>query len=106
MEGIANALTHEEAVEKAKDLAVKIKSRFTLTEELSRQPQENIQDMIDSGLVRILTPNRWGGHELDFNSFSKLTMEMAKADPSAGWCYSLLVVHSWMLSLFSRGSAA
>jgi alkylation response protein AidB-like acyl-CoA dehydrogenase len=100
MNQLTKTLTHEEAVERARDLAVKIKTRFTLTEELSRQPQENIQDMIDSGLVRVLTPKRWGGHELDFNTFSKVTMEVAKADPSAGWCYSLLVIHSWMLSYF------
>ena len=45
MEGIANALTHEEAVEKAKELAATIKTRFKLTEEISRQPEETIQEL-------------------------------------------------------------
>jgi 3-hydroxy-9,10-secoandrosta-1,3,5(10)-triene-9,17-dione monooxygenase len=53
---LAKALTPEEAVERARSLAIKIKPRLKLTEELSRQPEENIQDFIDSGLVRIMTP--------------------------------------------------
>ena len=72
MNQLTKTLTHEEAVERARDLAVKIKTRFTLTEELSRQPQENIQDMIDSGLVRVLTPKRWGGHDWILILFLKL----------------------------------
>jgi 3-hydroxy-9,10-secoandrosta-1,3,5(10)-triene-9,17-dione monooxygenase len=97
---LAKALTLEEAVKSARSLATKIKPRFKLTEELSRQPEENIQDFIDSGLVRIMTPKKWGGHELDFQTLSKTALEVAKADPSAGWCYSLLVIHSWMLAYF------
>ena len=85
---LTKSLTHEEAIERAKNLAIKIKPRFKLTEELSRQPQENIQDFIDSGLVRTMTPRRWGGHELDFITLSKTAVEIAKADPSRGWCYA------------------
>ena len=40
MNQLTKTLTHEEAVERARDLAVKIKTRFTLTEELSRQPRK------------------------------------------------------------------
>ena len=106
MNQLTKQLTHEEAIERARNLAIKIKPRFKLTEELSRQPQETIQDFIDSGLVRTMTPKRWGGHELDFNTLSKTAVEIAKADPSAGWCYTL-VAHSFMdACLLSGGSAA
>ena len=53
-----------------------------------------------SGLIRAMVPKRWGGHELGFNTLFKTAMEVAKADPSAGWCYTLLLVHSWMLAYF------
>jgi alkylation response protein AidB-like acyl-CoA dehydrogenase len=97
---LTNELTHEEAVERARNVAIKIKPRFTLTEELFRQPQETIQNFIDSGLVRAMTPKHWGGDELGFNTLSKTAVEIAKADPSAGWCYTLLLIHSWMLAYF------
>ncbi|MGE8081895.1 acyl-CoA dehydrogenase family protein [Peribacillus loiseleuriae] len=95
-------LTHEEAVERAKNLATQIKPRFKITEELRHQPQETIQDFIDSGLIRTVVPKRWGGYELGFNTLFRTGVEVAKADPSAGWVYTLLLVHTWMLAYFSE----
>lgn len=93
-------MTHEEAVERAKDVAVRVRTRFKLTEELCHQPQETIQDFTDAGLIRAMIPKRWGGYELGFDTLFRTGVEIAKADPSAGWCYTLLVVHSWMLAYF------
>ena len=53
-----------------------------------------------------MVPKRWGGHELDFNTLFRTAIEVAKADPSAGWCYTLLVVHSWMLAFFPEEAQA
>lgn len=100
MNQLTTQLTHEEAVDRAREIASQLKSRFKLSEELCRQPEETIQDFIDAGLIRAMVPKRWGGHELDFNTLFKTGVEIAKADPSAGWCYTLLVVHSWMLAYF------
>ncbi len=93
-------LTHEEAVERAKQVAARVKTRFHTTEELHRQPMETIQDFTDAGLIRAMVPKRWGGHELGFDTLFKTALEIAKADPSAGWCYTLLVVHAWMLAYY------
>ena len=30
-----------------------------------------------------MTPKKWGGHELGFDTFSKTALEIGKADPSA-----------------------
>ena len=106
MEGIANALTHEEAVEKAKELAATLKTRFKLTEEMTRQPEETIQELRDSGLIRTMVPKRFGGSELDFNTLFRTAIEIAKVDPSAGWCYTLLVVHAWQLAIFPEQAQA
>ena len=100
MNQITEKLTHEEAVERAKGLYANLKSRFKLTEEMGRQPLETIQEFKDAGLVRALVPERWGGYELGFDTLFRTTAEVAKADPSAGWCYTLLLTHSWMLAYF------
>lgn len=100
MNQLTTQLTHEEAVERAREIASQLKTRFKLSEELCRQPEETIQDFIDAGLIRAMVPKRWGGHELDFNTLFRTGVEIAKAEPSAGWCYTLLVVHSWMLAYF------
>ena len=106
MEGIANALTHEEAVEKAKELAATLKNRFKLTEEISRQPEETIQELRESGLIHAMVQKRFGGSELDFNTLFRTAIEIAKVDPSAGWCYTLLVVHAWQLAFFPEEAQA
>lgn len=100
MSSLTKTLTHEEAVDIVRELAVKIKPRFKLTEELGHQPEETVQDFIHSGLISAMIPKRWGGHELGFDTLYKTAVEIAKADPSAGWCYTLLVVHSWMLAYY------
>jgi 3-hydroxy-9,10-secoandrosta-1,3,5(10)-triene-9,17-dione monooxygenase len=63
-------------------------------------PQETIQEIVNAGLVRLLVPRRWGGHELSFDAFVDSVIEIAKADGSAGWCYSFLLAQAWLLAHF------
>jgi 3-hydroxy-9,10-secoandrosta-1,3,5(10)-triene-9,17-dione monooxygenase len=93
-------LTYEEAIERAKSLVPGVSSRSNEGELLRHQPLENIQDFIESGLVRSLVPRRWGGHELNWKTLADTAIEVSKGDASAGWCYSLLLLHSWMLAFF------
>ncbi|WP_428911527.1 acyl-CoA dehydrogenase family protein [Niallia sp. Krafla_26] len=106
MTKLANALTHEEAVQRAQELAAKIKPRFKVTEEISRQPEETIEELRETGLVHAMVPKRWGGSELDFNTLFRTAIEIAKADPSTGWIYTLAVVHAWQLAFFPEEAQA
>lgn len=91
-------MTHEDAVALAKKLAEKARGRIKEGEILNRQPDETIQEIVDSGLVRALQPLRFHGHELTFDTLVDTTMEIAKVNPAAGWCYTLILVHQWMLA--------
>jgi 3-hydroxy-9,10-secoandrosta-1,3,5(10)-triene-9,17-dione monooxygenase len=95
-----NKLSYEEAMERAKNLVPSIRSRSREGELLRHQPLENIQEFIESGLVRTMVPKRWGGHELNWKTLADTAIEVSKGDASAGWCYSLLLLHSWMLAFF------
>ena len=96
----AKSLTHEEAVARARALAPLISEQAAAAEAQRRLPAEVVQAMVEAGLVRLLTPARWGGHELGFDTAVETIIEIAKADASAGWCYSFFNMHSWMLALF------
>ncbi len=98
MKNITSQMTYEEALEKAKSLAKVIRERGKYTEELRKIPKETIDDIVKSGLVRLLQPARWGGHELPLEALVDTTIEISKADPSSGWCYTLLGLHSYMLA--------
>ena len=96
----SSCMTYEEAISRARALAPAIQERATAAETQRRQPDKTIRDIIDAGLVRLLTPRRWGGHELSFDGFVDSVIEIAKADGSAGWCYSFLNIHSWVMAAF------
>jgi 3-hydroxy-9,10-secoandrosta-1,3,5(10)-triene-9,17-dione monooxygenase len=100
MQDVMKIFTHEEAVGHAKGLFDSIRSRAKQSEELRHQPPETIQEILSSGLVRVLIPQRWGGHELSWKTLVDTAIEISKADPSAGWCYSLLLLHNWMLAFW------
>lgn len=93
-------LTHEKAMELVREMLPAIRSRAARSEELRSQPKETIQAFRNAGLIRALMPKRWGGSELGIDTMYQTTREIAKADPSAGWCFGLLVLHSWMLAYY------
>jgi 3-hydroxy-9,10-secoandrosta-1,3,5(10)-triene-9,17-dione monooxygenase len=95
-----SGMTHKEAVARARALAPVIRERAARAEEQRRQPEETIQAIVDAGLVRLLMPRRWGGYELSYDALADSAIEIARADASAGWCYSFLVAHASMLAHF------
>ncbi len=92
--------THKEAVARAQALAPVVAEHASTAETLRRLPENIVQAIVDAGLVRLLTPARWGGHELSFDTVVETIIEFAKADASVGWCYSFFNMHSWMLARF------
>jgi 3-hydroxy-9,10-secoandrosta-1,3,5(10)-triene-9,17-dione monooxygenase len=65
-----------------------------------RIPDDSAQDMLAAGLARILVPTRFGGYELDHDTWFDVILEISKADASHGWCASLIVHHAHMLGQF------
>jgi 3-hydroxy-9,10-secoandrosta-1,3,5(10)-triene-9,17-dione monooxygenase len=91
-------LTPGEVVERAKACAPAIRERAFEAEKARCQPPETIRELIGSGLTRLLTPRRWGGYELDFEAAVAAILEIGKADASAAWCYSFILIHNWFLA--------
>ena len=100
----ANEMTPVEAVARARALAETARARAPEAEALRRVPEAMIRDFIDAGLVRLLTPRVFGGHELSLDAFVDATLEIAKADGSIGWCFSFLNIHSWLLATFPEAA--
>src|SRR5258708_301152 len=94
-------MTYEEAMVRAQAFVPAIIERAAAAEAQRRLPEDIVQAIVDAGLVRLLTPARWGGHELGINAYVDSTLEIAKADASVGWCYSFFIMHTCMLAFFS-----
>src|SRR5580658_9892975 len=60
---------------------------------------ETIAEMQAAGFFRVLQPKRWGGYEMDLNTFYDIEMALGEGDMSAGWTYGVLGAVSWFLGL-------
>ncbi|HLF76876.1 MAG TPA: acyl-CoA dehydrogenase family protein [Dehalococcoidia bacterium] len=74
-----------------------LKQRAAQTEDLRQIPAETIGDLADAGLLRVANPKRFGGYEYDVDLLSEVTMELGRGCGSTAWCYSVWLVHNWMV---------
>jgi 3-hydroxy-9,10-secoandrosta-1,3,5(10)-triene-9,17-dione monooxygenase len=84
----------------ARTLVPVFAERSATTESMRRVPDETIADLRDLGLFRVQQPARYGGSELGFITLFELGVELSRACTSAGWVYSVLASHSWVVGQF------
>ena len=70
-----------------------------------RIPDETIADMQRAGLFRVLQPKRWGGYEMDLNTFYDVELALAEGDMSTAWIYGVSGVHPWFMALLDDRAA-
>ena len=63
-------------------------------------PDETIEDFRRAGLFRVLQPARFGGLELDFAVFARITKELAHGCASSAWVYCVVEELFWVLATF------
>src|SRR5579875_2266390 len=88
--------SRDEAVERASALHDRLRERLPQGQELRRLPDQNVADILESGLYGVMKPKRYGGSELGTETMVDVTVELASADPSTGWVYMLWTAHMWM----------
>src|SRR5207247_3617763 len=77
--GISPALlSREELLRGAAELVPVLKSRATRTEQLRQIPAETVQDLRDSGLIRIGNPRRYGGHDVEVDTAFDVGFELGR----------------------------
>ncbi len=101
----ASPITHigmsrAEAIECAKAIGEVAKRNAIETEELRRMPAENINAIMESGLMPLLRPAMFGGYESDWITHIDCISEVARHCGSTGWCMSFLIQHQFYLSYF------
>ncbi|HYK69272.1 MAG TPA: acyl-CoA dehydrogenase family protein [Streptosporangiaceae bacterium] len=92
--------SHDEALERARELRDRLRERMPLGQEMRRLPDENVADILESGLYGVMKPKRYGGSELGTETMIDVTIELASADPSVGWVYMLWAAHMWMQAMW------
>jgi len=63
-----------------------------------RLPDEAIELLVESGLVRILRPARLGGYEADPVTYVDVGRELGKGMPALAWIFGVLSIHEWYMA--------
>jgi alkylation response protein AidB-like acyl-CoA dehydrogenase len=92
--------SYEEAMEVARSLGPRLRERVTDAEQLRRLPAETVTDLLESGLIGVMKPTRFGGSELGAETLIDVTVELASHCASSGWVYMLWAAHMWMQALW------
>jgi 3-hydroxy-9,10-secoandrosta-1,3,5(10)-triene-9,17-dione monooxygenase len=90
----------------ARQLGPALIERLSRADELRRLPDETVADFEQAGFFRILQPKRWGGLELDPQTFFQVQIEIARACASSAWVLGVVGAHAWQLALFDERAQA
>ncbi|AWV03886.1 flavin-dependent monooxygenase [Burkholderia sp. JP2-270] len=89
-------------IARAEALAPTLAGRAAQAEAQGRIPADTIADMQAAGFFKVLQPKRYGGYELDPQTFFDIQMALARGCMSTAWVYGVVGVHNWQLALFDE----
>jgi len=95
-------LTAAEAIARARALVPVLSERAAKTEALRRLPDETFADLLESRLLGISQPRRFGGSELTLTDAFDIINLLSQGCGSTGWTYALLAAHGWFLAQFGE----
>jgi alkylation response protein AidB-like acyl-CoA dehydrogenase len=92
--------TVPDLVARARELAPLLRKNAAAGEANRRVEEETIQAATKAGLMRICTPKRYGGWEMNTRAMLDVSSALAEADGSAAWVVNLNNICCWLTSLF------
>ena len=98
--------TREELIDRARSLAPLFADQAAASERLRRPTDEAMKAVEDAEIFKLMVPRRYGGLELDMDTFIEVGLALAEGDASLAWVTSFLIEHNWMfmvIFLFSHG---
>lgn len=92
--------TTADLVARAEALVPVLRERAGACEAGNKVLDETIRDFQDAGFFKILQPQRYGGYEMDVETFYAVQMKVAEGCMSSAWVLGVVAVHNWQLALF------
>ncbi|HEX4042358.1 MAG TPA: acyl-CoA dehydrogenase family protein [Xanthobacteraceae bacterium] len=93
--------TVEELVARARELAPLFSKNAAVGEANRRVEEESIQAATKAGLMKICTPKRYGGWEMNTRTMLDVSAAIAEADGGTAWVVNLNNICCWLTSLYS-----
>jgi alkylation response protein AidB-like acyl-CoA dehydrogenase len=92
--------TVTELVARARELAPLLRKNAAAGEANRRVEEETIQAMRKAGLMRVSTPKRYGGWEMNVRAVLDVSSAIAEGDGGSAWVANLNNVCCWLTSLY------
>jgi len=93
-------MSRDEVIERARGIARAVAPAVERSEKLRRLPPENVTAMMDSGLMPMMRPARFGGFGGDWIDLLNACIAVGRVCGSTGWCLSFLLHHQWIFAYF------
>jgi 3-hydroxy-9,10-secoandrosta-1,3,5(10)-triene-9,17-dione monooxygenase len=98
MAGSADMAADVDFIERARSVG-DVAARHTREAERNRRmPDAVIDELVQSGLVRMLRPRQLGGHQSDPMTYVEVGRELALSSVAAGWLFGVLSIHEWYMA--------
>jgi len=97
--GVATPTVHD-LVARARELGPLLRKNAPAGEANRRVEEETIEAATRAGLMRVCTPKRYGGWEMNTRAMLDVSAAIAEADGGAGWVVNLNNICCWLTSLY------
>lgn len=98
--GYEAVMTGDDVVRKCRELAKELPERAAESEQRRRLSDVTAEELVDTGLLRLLQPASHGGLEAHPRTMFEAVLALAEGCGSTGWVAAVTAVHSWQLALF------
>jgi alkylation response protein AidB-like acyl-CoA dehydrogenase len=92
--------THSELVARIRALGPMIAENAALAEQQRKPVDEVIAALEATGVFKSYVPKRFGGFEIDPDTFIDIGIAVSQACTSTGWVTTFCMEHNWILSQF------
>ncbi len=98
--GNFGAPTVQELVERARALGPLLRKSAPVGEANRRVEEETIAALRQAGLMRICTPRRYGGGQMNTRAMLEVSAAIGEADGGAAWVANLTNICCWLMGLY------
>ncbi|MEL7207935.1 MAG: acyl-CoA dehydrogenase family protein, partial [Actinomycetota bacterium] len=84
----------------AKELVPLLREEAPRAEETRTLTPRTLEAVVDSGLLPLVTPRRFGGRGAGLAALAQVTRELGHGCPAAAWTISFFMLHNWLVGKF------
>ncbi len=91
-------------LERARLIAAEVAARAAEIDSSSQLPDDLVAKLVDSGLIALLVPKVYGGHEFGLDVAAKVIRLFAASSPSVAWVLAFYIGHNWIHCQFPEAA--